>query len=154
MGMAKSNIQCIITLLASLLLVSCSIIQTEKKYVVLNYSDFGPPSLCEGLIGSDWWQWQEHGESRPSNYDIKVVVYRGYKLKHAQKQYPVIPRRNQDYRYVSYDQAIAFLNDSIEEAMLIQLADKLKETKARIENEMRSKSIDVNFRLDQRVEGF
>lgn len=152
--MANGKIKYIITLLASFLLFSCSSIQTNKKYLVLNYSDFGPPSLCEGLIGQDWWQWQDHGDSQPRKYDIKVVVYRGFKLQDAQKKYPIIPGKKQDYRYVSYDQAIAFLNESIEGGIFIQLVNMLKETKARIESGMRSKSIDFNFQLDKRNELF
>lgn len=160
MSMTHEKIKCIITLLVSFLLFSCSSIQTDKKYLVLNYSDFGPPSLSEGLIGQDWWQWKEYKDSRSGVYDIKVVVYRGFKLQDAQKQYPTIPKINQDYRYISYDKAIAFLNDSIEEltefqtSVSMQLVVKFKETKVKIENEMVSKSIDVNFRLDQRIEGF
>lgn len=79
----------------------------------MSYQDFGPPALAEPLLGNDFWQWQNHGDSRPKDYSIGVVVYRDLDLSRIKTLFPVIPEKRQDYRYVAYDNAVAFLEDAI-----------------------------------------
>jgi hypothetical protein len=89
--------------------------QTNQQHIILNYKDFGPPSLAGELLCSYYWQWDKHGDSRPRDYNILVVVYRNVDIKSIKLQFPVVEEKEQDYRYVEYDNAIAFLNSSIED---------------------------------------
>ena len=94
---------------------SCSHHVSQQPYVILTYKDFGPPALAGDLIGSDYWQWDSHGDSRPRDYPIRVVVYRNIDLQKVKERYPVSKEKEQDYRYVEYRTAMAFLNSSIEQ---------------------------------------
>lgn len=129
------------TIIASILvliLIGCANLGAGDRQLVLKYSDFGTFSLCEELIGQDWWQWQGHGDSTPRDYDIKVVVFRNIDISKVKKIYPVIPEKKQDYRYVSYERALEFLEKTInelnalEEPLFIQMADGLKKTREKI----------------------
>ena len=119
-----------------MILLSCTHNGTEKdRLVEFKYKDFGPPALAEPLIGSDYWQWQNHGDSRPKDYPIGVIVYRDMDLDQVKGKFPVIEDEEQDYRYVTYDKAIEFLNTAIKELekysddMPSKLANTLKATR-------------------------
>jgi hypothetical protein len=47
---------------------------------VVPYEAFGPQAIAYKLIGMEWWQWDNHGDSRPRKYPIKVVIYWGQSL--------------------------------------------------------------------------
>ena len=123
----------VITLL-TMFLSACSAVE-EKKYVTLSYSDFGPPSLASELLGAAWWQWQEHGDSRPRDYDIQVVVYRDMNTDEIARLFPVDESKEQDYRYIAYLAAIGFLDSNISELEQVDdeviqgIKDQLLETK-------------------------
>ena len=110
-------------------MIGCSPAQTT---LVLDYSDFGPQATAYELIGYEWWQWERHGDSRPRHYAIKVVVYRDILLSEVRKAYPVVKEKEQDYRYVSHDEAIAYLDNQIEEDILPELTQTLHKTKSTI----------------------
>ena len=99
--------------------------------VVFSYRDFGPPSLAWETIGHDWWQWHNHGDSRPREYDIKVVVFKSITLPEAQQLYPVVPEKNRDYRYLEYSDALRYLDNSIAEVgqSIPELTARLKQTR-------------------------
>ena len=79
-------------------------------HVVLKYEDFGTPVWSSELLGRAWWQWYPTYEDREAKFDIKVVVYtQNEDLEKIKKQYPVIEEKNQDYRYVTYADAIQYL---------------------------------------------
>ena len=101
---------------------------------VFSYRDFGPPSLALETIGHDWWQWESHGDSRPREYDIKVVVFKSITLPEVQRLYPVVPEKNRDYRYLEYSEALRYLDNSIAEVgqSIPELAARLKHTRLRI----------------------
>ena len=114
---------------------------------IYNYSDFGPSSLAGELLGFEWWQWNQHGDSDPeATYDIKVVVYAYGGKRAAMTHYVVHPSTNTDYRYVFYGEALRFLDDKITEldALTIEkdsdtfpeLPAQLKDTKTRILTEV------------------
>lgn len=84
------------------------------------------------LIGKEWWQWEPHGSSQPREYDVKVVVYRGINLTNVKKRYPVIPSKEQDYRYVKYDKAMRYLDEQLQEDLSDLTAVKLKATRQRL----------------------
>jgi hypothetical protein len=99
---------------------------------VLRYDDFGPQAMSYELVGMGWWQWQPHGDSRPREYDIKVVVYRGTSLAQVKRRYPVNPSKDQDYRYVKYNDAIRYLDTQIAENLIDTTTERLKLTKQRL----------------------
>jgi len=79
-------------------------------HIVLKYEDFGSDVESSKLLGRAWWQWYPTYEDREAKFDIKVVVYtQNEELEKIKKQYPVIEEKNQDYRYVSYANAMQFL---------------------------------------------
>jgi len=78
-----------------------------QRTLVLPYDAFGPQVLAYEAIGFEWYQWDSHGSSNPyEHYDIRVVVYKDIPLHRVKKQFPVV-RGRQDYRYISYHDALA-----------------------------------------------
>lgn len=120
------------------LIVACSS-DLNENVVVFNYKDFGPQVIASEVIGMEWWQWQPHGESRPTQYDVKVVVYRNVALGHVKKKYPVVSEKKEDYRYLEYDTAINYLDDKIDENIVEDVTFRLKETRKRILNKLGDK---------------
>ena len=114
--------------LTVLLFVGC-VHAEANKMIVLDYSDFGPQAAAYELLGMQWWQWQSHGDSRPRKYDIKVVVYRDVPLDVVKQKYPVVKKEFKDFRYVSYDEAILYLDTMIQENFIPELTTKLEQTK-------------------------
>jgi hypothetical protein len=108
--------------------VACSS-DINENIVVFNYKDFGPQVIASEIIGMEWWQWQPHGESRPAQYDVKVVVYRNVTLERVKNIYPVISEQKQDYRYLEYDAALVYLDEKIKENVIEDVTARLKETK-------------------------
>lgn len=130
-----------------MLLYCCSILLACSRpapapapYIRLDYKDFGPPAMAATLLGSDFWQWDDHGDSRPRDYPIGVIVYRGIDLARIQQLFPVIQAKEQDYRYVDYAQATDYLNHWIQEVeansddLPPTLLTTLKNTRDRIES--------------------
>lgn len=124
----------------SIVLSSCSQTARYHQYIHLTYSDFGPPSLAHPLIGLDYWQWDNHGDSRPKEYPIAVIVYRGVGLDQIKERFPVDRHKEKDYRYVAYPKAVTFLTDAIEKLQSDkdyaspQLLNTLIATRARIQS--------------------
>ena len=105
--------------------------------MVLKYHDFGPQVAAYGTIGMECWQWENHGDPAPGHqYDVHVVVYRDVPLELVQQAYPVMRDKEQDYRYLPYGKALAYLDERIQENILPELTAKLRETKSRIEKQL------------------
>ncbi|RTZ20081.1 hypothetical protein [Vibrio penaeicida] len=117
--------------------VFSSSINANSSITVMNYHDFGPPSLSGKLLGVEWFQWQSHGDSKPRNYPVKVVVYEGYELEKVESLYPVNSAKEQDFRYVTFDSAVDFIDSSLidlkalqdEGAPVANIVSKLEKTK-------------------------
>jgi hypothetical protein len=120
-----------ITLLCLLLLTACGQ-PSGPTTLILDYEDFGPPVVAQEVIGMDWWQWLDHGDSRPKHYPIKVVVFRGIPLDEVKSSYPVEPEREQDYRYLEYSHAIQYLDKLIAENAIEAVTAQLTKTRSRI----------------------
>jgi hypothetical protein len=104
---------------------------------VLDYADFGPQSLAYKTTGMEWWQWDDHGHPDPAyEYDVKVVVYRDIPLIQVQESYPVLEAKEQDYRYLTYAKAMAYLDEQIQENIVLEVTQRLKQTKLMIERKM------------------
>jgi hypothetical protein len=83
---------------------------------IMDYSDFGPQSMAYELIGFQWYQWDKAGDPDPrKKYEIKVIVYRNISLTEVKKVYPVIKSKNQDYRYVEYNQGLVYIEKQLKE---------------------------------------
>ncbi len=101
--------------------------------LVLDYGDFGPQAAAHTLLGSEWWQWQPHGDSDPATrYDIKVVVFRKVKREYVEGAHPVEPDKQKDYRYITYDAAMKYLDGGIAENVLPAVTARLKATRDRL----------------------
>ncbi len=86
------------------------------RTMVFAYADFGPQAAAYKHIGYDWYQWQAHGNSRPSSQDdVRVVVYDGLSLKQVKQQFPVSEIHHEDYRYLSLAQAFKYIDANAKE---------------------------------------
>ena len=126
----------IIISLFLMVLVSCASTTPKATAYVLEYRDFGPPVIASDLIGMDWWQWKNHGDSRPKEYDIKVVVYKNIDLVEIKKLYPVVASELQDYRYVKYHDALKYLDEHIADKVIEEVTNTLIDTKNKIISSM------------------
>ncbi|WLQ15957.1 hypothetical protein O5O45_08525 [Hahella aquimaris] len=99
-----------------LLLNACATsTSTKQRYLDMTYQDFGPPSLATDLLGSEWWQWQSHGDPRPRHYDVHVIVYRNMTENDIRKHFPIDAATEKDYRYLPYSTAMTYLDTNITE---------------------------------------
>lgn len=119
----------------ALLAVSCSVQSFHKSTstLVLDYEDFGPQVIAHEILGMEWWQWASHGNSRPTKYDIQVVVYRNMNLDDVSKLYPVSKELKHDYRYLKYADAVHYLKNRIYENIEPSVTGRLKKTLNTIE---------------------
>ena len=112
-------------------LVACS--STSKQQVLLlDYTDFGPQVIAHELLGMEWWQWQPHGNSRPTTYPIKVAVYRKISLEEVQSRYPINREKEQDVRYVNYQEALTYLDSHIQENVMTEVTATLKNDRSKL----------------------
>ncbi len=118
--------------------------EDRKQSLVLPYSAFGPPTMSGTLIGVEWFQWLPHGESRPREYDINVIIYREIPLKDVKNLYPISQKKSVDYRYISYSDAVSYFDHNITEVIRMKkegypmgsLSEELKSVKIQIINEL------------------
>lgn len=91
--------------------------------------------MAHELIGMNWWQWLEPGGLEPSDtFDIQVVVYCDGQRSAIEKQLPVDKATQKDYRYITKNDAIDYLNVHISEDLLNEVTQQLKATKRTIES--------------------
>jgi len=106
----KSLLQMIVIFLAGML---CPLKGGE---LVLPYSAFGPPAMSHELIGTEWWQWDSHGDDDPrSSPPVKVVVYWDQSLDKTKEKYPVDRGKELDFRYVEYAAAVSYFEKALME---------------------------------------
>ncbi|BBA32197.1 uncharacterized protein sS8_0229 [Methylocaldum marinum] len=117
----------------AILIYSCSN-SNNQNTLVLSYSDFGPQVIASEIIGMEWWQWQSHGESRPTKYDIKVVIYNKIDIANVKKLYPVLEKQNQDYRYLEKYTALKYLDEKIKENTIEKVTNTLIKTRDKIKS--------------------
>lgn len=119
-------------LLTGLLLTGCVAGGENARapvVVVLSYEDFGRQVMAHEALGMQWWQWQTRGDSRPTEYDIKVAVFQG-SGDEVKSLYPVVEHKTQDYRYITYQNAINYLDSAIVENALPLVTERLMDTRA------------------------
>ena len=119
-------------LLVSILLLVTGCVSTDStnpNWLLMNYTDFGPQVIAQEIIGMEWWQWQDHGDSVDRSYAIKVVVYNDIAEEIAKRAFPVNPEKNLDYRYVEYEKALEYLDEKIDENVVESVTEKLNGTR-------------------------
>jgi len=89
----------------------------RQHWLVLRYADFGPQRLAGDLLGPRQWQWADSEAPDPAP-DIRVVVYRGRSLERMRRRFPVQPLSERDFRYVEYDDALAYLRREVDDRRL------------------------------------
>jgi hypothetical protein len=120
-----------------LALCASGCVTVSRNMMVLQYHDFGPQAAAYQAIGMEWWQWDNHGDPDPNfQYDVKVVVYRDIPLSQVREAYPVVKSKQQDFRYLAYTDAMAYLNTTIQEDAMAEVTQRLKLTRAGIEKEL------------------
>ena len=123
-------------LLLLTLLTSCSV-HSQQEVILLDYNDFGPQIIAREVIGMEWWQWQDHGDSDPAAvYPVKVAVYRDIPLTEVEQKYPVEPEQKKDFRYLEYQNALRFLDKKITEDMQESVTEQLKATRKKITEQL------------------
>jgi hypothetical protein len=103
--------------------------RTEAASTVLPYGSFGPQAMSYEVLGFEWWQWQPHGDSRPREYDVHVVVYCNSSTDEIARRYPVDRKAERDYRYITYERALIFLDENIQQDVDPALTDELRGTR-------------------------
>ena len=119
----------IIFLLASL--AACASPPPDRT-LVLQYSDFGPQAMAYHLIGPNRLPWDPETPIFVGHDAVRVVIYRGIDLATVESLYPPDKLRNIDYRYVSYQDALRYLDAKIHRNLLIRITQKLKGTRDQI----------------------
>jgi hypothetical protein len=119
-------------ILIGLILLFSKIAWAESA--VFDYDDFGPQVLAYETIGYQWYQWNDVGGPDPRKFDdIKVVVYWNEPLISIKEKYPVNPKRKKDFRYLTYEAAMRYLDSTISEykdaSNLIETKEKLAKLK-------------------------
>ena len=113
---------------------SCST-QQKLDYTILEYNDFGPQAMAHELIGMNWWQWLEPGGFEPSDtFDIQVIVYCDGRLLDIERRFPVDKTTQKDYRYITKNDAIDYLNGHIKEDLSYEVTQQLVATKQTIDS--------------------
>ena len=132
--MKKILSRLLIAPLMAVCLTSCAALGNgRQKVLVLAYQDFGPQVIAREVLGMEWWQWQEHGDSDPAvRDDIKVAVYKKIPLAEVKNKYPVEPEQKKDVRYLEYQNALNFLDEKITENLMEDVTDTLKKTRGKI----------------------
>jgi hypothetical protein len=123
-----------ILILITVSLFACRAAEHEPRagVIVLPYHELGPQVAVHELIGYEWYQWNNHGDSDPNkDDDVKIVVYRNIPLEKVKEMYPVIVGK-QDYRYLDYEAAINYLNKNEHEPYL----EHLQKTKKKIVDQL------------------
>lgn len=110
--------------------------------LVLDYDDFGPQGMAYELLGMEWWQWEAGGSwEMGDRFDVRVVIYRGITEPEVATEYPTVVG-HADYRYVSYDEAMAYFEENIAEIegepSLLRLQEELIATRARVRQSLGS----------------
>lgn len=131
------NKRIILLFWVGLLLVACQArlrsTARELPVLLLDYTDFGPQYLAALLLGDPYPSWASD-EQDAGTYRIGVVVYKDdVDPDLVRMRYRIDATRGQDYRYIAYTDAMAYLERHSRNAALSESSrQKLEETKWRI----------------------
>jgi hypothetical protein len=126
---AQRSVHCAKVFSLCLCLATACAARPEAASTVLPYGSFGPQAMSYEVLGFEWWQWQPHGDSRPRKYDVRVVVYCNASTDAVARLYPVDRKAERDYRHITYDRALSFLDENIQQDVDPALTDELRATR-------------------------
>ncbi len=121
----------IITALLLASLSACASLPADQT-LVLQYRDFGPQAMAYPLIGPNRLPWAPDTPLLVGHEAVQVVIYRGIDLATVKSLYPSDRLRNIDYRYVSYHDALRYLDARIHRNLLIRITQQLENTRDQI----------------------
>ncbi len=103
------------------------------------YDAFGPAAMSYDLLGQAWWQWHGEGHAfEEAEGVVWVVVHDGVAPDALATRFPVRQAERCDHRYVTVDDAIAYLEDHIAELdgvdvpELAPVVERLRQTRISI----------------------
>lgn len=117
-----------LTLIHCWLLSSCAS-RISRTTVVFDYADFGPQAMAYKVIGPKNHQWDPQVPIPFGAEGVRVVVYRNIDLEIVKQHFPVDPQRHQDYRYLTYGEAMDYLDARIRQNLLKRITLRLEETR-------------------------
>ena len=118
-------------LFACLLLASCAS-RLSRSTIVFQYADFGPQPMAYKVLGPKNYQWDPHTPILFGDEPVRVVVYRNIDLAKVKEHYPVDPDRHIDHRYISYADAMDYLEEKIRQNLLGRVTKRLEATRDQI----------------------
>lgn len=128
--MSQQLVRIIIVLLLASLMACAS--PPSDRTLVLRYSDFGPQAMAYHLLGPNRLPWDPDTPIFVGHNAVRIVIYRDINLKTVKSLYPSDKPGNIDYRYVSYQDALRYLDAKIHHNLLIRITQKLKNTRDQI----------------------
>lgn len=113
----------------------CAICRSGESPLVLPYGSFGPQVAANRLIGFEWFQWNPSGSSDPKKVDpIFVVVSTRSRMEETKKRFVVSEQERRDYRFVTVDAALKYIDDELADADARPLLGKtLQSTRSKLE---------------------
>jgi hypothetical protein len=118
-------------LFACLLLASCAS-RLSRSTIVFQYADFGPQPMAYKVLGSKNYQWDPLTPIPFGDEPVRVVVYRNIDLAKVKEHYPVDPDRHINHRYISYADAMDYLEEKIRQNLLGRVTKRLEATRDQI----------------------
>ena len=92
---------------------ACQTNSTQALFEEFEYSEFGPDVIASTVLGQSWYQWLPYGGGDISKeFDIKVIVHAIGANQLAEDLFPIDQKAQKDYRYLSYDEALSFLEQA------------------------------------------
>ena len=92
---------------------ACQTNSTQALFEEFEYSEFGPDVIASTVLGQSWYQWLPYGGGDISKeFDIKVIVHATGANQLAEDLFPIDQKAQKDYRYLSYDEALSFLEQA------------------------------------------
>lgn len=104
----------------------------SRSVVVLDYTDFGPQAMAYPLLDRRNLSWDPHAPLILGQGQIKVVVYRGVPEDAVRASYTPDRANNIDYRYISYGEALQYLDTQIQRNLLPRVTPRLIETREQL----------------------
>lgn len=125
---AGSKLTTCLVLTICLLLASCAS-RLSRSTLIFDYADFGPQAMAYRVIGPKNHQWDPQTPIPFGAEGVRVVVYRNMSLEEIKQHFPVDPERHQDYRYLTYADALDYLDARIRQNLLKRITLKLERTR-------------------------
>ncbi len=114
------------------LLTACAS-HMSKHSIILEYDDFGPQAMAYKIIGKKRMPWAPEIPVMIGDDHIYVVVYKSVDREDLNETFKPDRDHNIDYRFVSYNDAITYLDTQIAQNILRKVTAKLEVTRSKIQ---------------------